>query len=193
VSRQDGTGKLQRVEDSKHVVTEPIRIITSSGNAGRAEPTSGDSIHMVVSGEFWREIIVNVSRISERSQENQGPAGATPIEHLQTNIIIHGYELDLVRRRVAPVGCFLRAERHEKPNDRENNGAWHCAEDHRVFPPVEFDTIDPEKVPESSTLINRSRRLDDKSANRRSGVFSLPDVSHYRKPPELASELESGA
>jgi hypothetical protein len=180
MSSQDRTGKVQRVEDGKHVVTQPIRIITSSGNVRRAEPASGDSIHMEVSGEFWREIIVNVSRVSEPSQENQGPAGATPIENLQTNIIIHGYELDPVRRWVPPGGCFLRVERHEKPNDREDSGAWHRAKRHIVFPPMQFDTIDPEKSARKVQHLSiNPYHLDDKSVNRKLGTVALFDSGTF--------------
>src|SRR5436309_10571745 len=103
---------------------------------------------MVVSGEFGSEIVVNVSRVSEPGEKDQGQAGATPIEHLQANVIIQGYELGPVRRGIAPGRYFLRAKRHEERNDRENNCAWHAAKDHRVFLPVQLDTIAPEKVPE---------------------------------------------
>jgi hypothetical protein len=75
---------------------------------------------MIVSGEFWCEIIVNVSRVSEPRQENHGAAGATPIEHLQANVIIDGYELDLVRRWVPPSGCFLRCRERNQRNDLES-------------------------------------------------------------------------
>ncbi|MGA8669691.1 MAG: hypothetical protein WB679_07435 [Terracidiphilus sp.] len=52
---------------------------------------------MVVSREFRREIVENVSRIAASGQQNDGPARATPIEHFQPNLLVYGYKLRSVR------------------------------------------------------------------------------------------------
>jgi hypothetical protein len=64
---------------------------------------------MVTGSEFRCELVENVSVVSEAWYEHKGPPSASPVEYLQSHIVLDGDELNVVWGRVMPRSGFLRA------------------------------------------------------------------------------------
>jgi hypothetical protein len=109
--------QFERVEYGKNVVAKPVGVVSSGGDTGRAEATPRNAIHVVADGKLRREIVKQVSCAAEASQEDNRAPGASPIEHLQPDVFIHGYKLHFVWGWVVPDSGFLRAERRDKRSD----------------------------------------------------------------------------
>ena len=85
---------------------------------------------MVIGCKFRRELIENVSCVSEPGQEDNRSPGPTPIEHLQPGVAIYGYKLHVVWRWVAPSGGFLCTQMRYERNDGQKNGTEQSTIDH---------------------------------------------------------------
>ena len=45
---------------------------------------------MVRRGQLWCQLVEHVAAVAESCEENDGPSGAAPIEHLQLDVFLDG-------------------------------------------------------------------------------------------------------
>jgi hypothetical protein len=53
------------------------------------------------------ELVEYMRRVPTPGKEDQRPAGPSPIEHLQTHVLVHGYKLHRMARWIMPGGGLL--------------------------------------------------------------------------------------
>src|ERR1035438_244969 len=63
---------------------------------------------MMTGCELWSEPVEAMGSVSGASQEDEGPAGAAPIQHFKLNTLLDGHKLNLVRRGIRLCGRFQR-------------------------------------------------------------------------------------
>src|SRR5262249_8452737 len=115
-----GTIELQRVEHRQHIVTQPVGVISGSWNAGGAEATPGNAVHVIDSGQLQGEVVEDMGGAAEPCQEHNRPSGSTPIEYFQPHVAVGGDELRLVGRGVAPVREGLRSDWSQQVREEDS-------------------------------------------------------------------------
>jgi hypothetical protein len=58
-------------------------------------------------GQLRSEAVEYVSRLAASGEKNHRPSGATPIEHLQLNVLFDAHESCAMRRWITPLGGTL--------------------------------------------------------------------------------------
>src|ERR1700745_4357204 len=72
---------------------------------------------MMMGCELWSEAVEAMGSVSGTSQEDDRPAGATPIEHLKLNTFLDGHKPNLVCRRIR-LGERIQGQ-HEQCNAKK--------------------------------------------------------------------------
>jgi hypothetical protein len=63
---------------------------------------------MPAGSELWRKVVKYVSRKATAGLGKNPPAGTTPVEHLQLNVLVDSHESRAMGRWVLPTGETLR-------------------------------------------------------------------------------------
>src|SRR5262245_40839048 len=100
VACQNRAIEFQRIDYCSDVIAQPICRIARRGRTRRAESTSCDSVNVIFADELGGEFIEYVRRVSQTRQKNQRLSGTTPIEDFELDILIDGYDLRLMWRRI---------------------------------------------------------------------------------------------
>jgi len=73
-------------------------------------------------GELGGEAVEYVSRLAATSQKDHRPAGTSPVEHFERNVLFDGHKSRGVGRWVFPPGRALRVEMAYDEGEQENSG-----------------------------------------------------------------------
>ena len=111
VSDDDRFHEGERFDDANDILRQPRKLVSGRG-AGRTRVSAArDAIHVVLPGEHWCKVIVDMRGISQAGQEDDGSTGTAPVQHLELNAVIDRHERGPMRRRVAPFGGLLGRSR----------------------------------------------------------------------------------
>ena len=78
--------EVKRIDDGQHVVRETVGLVSRLGFARRAEAAPSDADDVIVRRERRSELIEGVRRQRVACKQNDGSAGAAPIEHLELDV-----------------------------------------------------------------------------------------------------------
>jgi hypothetical protein len=102
---------LKRLHHRKDVIAKVVRRIVAVGwcrTAGCARSSSRDPVNVVLLSELRREAVEAMRRVSSPSQENERPAGPTPVQHFKLNTWFYGDHLDSMWRRIRLGHCMRK-------------------------------------------------------------------------------------
>ena len=118
MARQHGPVEFERIDDRQHIVTQAVGRVVLRRQfrvTGSAEAAPGHAVDVAGGGELRRELAEGVRVVAQASQENQRPARAAPVEHLQLDAFLDGDELRgegwSLRRSTRCVGRAAQVER----------------------------------------------------------------------------------
>ena len=88
---------------------------------------------MILGDQFRRELIVDVSGVSESRQQNDRAVRSTPIEHFELNVFVDRYELGAVRRGIAPRRRPPFTAEHRDRDDKGECASSRCIDYRRTI------------------------------------------------------------
>ena len=110
---------LQRVQNPEHVVREPLVVVTRRRLTRGTVASSRNAVDVAAVGQLRREVIEDVRAVARSGQQHDRPARSAPIEHLESNALLHDYEPDLVFRGVLPGDGVLTGPRLPTASGRD--------------------------------------------------------------------------
>src|SRR5208283_3154375 len=102
MTNQNWCGDPHGIDNLENIVRQTLIGVTCLGVARRAESPSSHTVDVAGATQSLSKIIKNVCRIAGARKQHDVPPRPAPVENLQTDAILHRYELHKVRRRVLP-------------------------------------------------------------------------------------------
>jgi hypothetical protein len=96
------------VEHPNNVVGQALIVIAGCWLTRSAIAPSGNAVDVPPMSQLGREVVKDMCGVSGPHQQDDRPAAASPIESLQPDAFLHGYEADPVFGRVVPERQLVR-------------------------------------------------------------------------------------
>src|SRR6185295_10167361 len=116
---ENGFVESELVDNREHVFAQPRNVIAGLGSGGDAVSASRNGDDTPRANQLRREVVKDVTGVSESGEQHNLTTLAAEIEHLELDIVSDRDHLDTMRR---PVYGLRRLQEHH--GKRENHG--HC-------------------------------------------------------------------